>query len=142
MNSYNSGLFAEFLAKMYLRLHGFRIVQSRYITGRNTGRAEIDIIARRRNLMVFIEVKRRPDIKTAWAAITPAQGVRLRRAAENFKRQLLDMDTEFTKAVAEVEKQPEDAFTVDPANDESAASSGDGAPTEPPAADMPPAEGA
>lgn len=84
MNSYKSGLWAEFLAKMYLRLHGFRIVGSRYITGRNTGRAEIDIIARRRNLIVFIEVKRRPNIETAWAAITPAQSVRLRRAAENF----------------------------------------------------------
>lgn len=84
MNSYQSGLFAEFLAKMYLRLHGFHIVQSRYITGRNTGRAEIDIIARRRNLMIFIEVKRRSNIETAWAAITPAQSIRLRRAAENF----------------------------------------------------------
>ena len=69
---------------MYLRLHGFRIVQSRYITGRNTGRAEIDIIARRRNLMIFVEVKHRHDVETAWAAITPAQSVRLRRAAENF----------------------------------------------------------
>jgi len=84
MNSYESGLFAEFLAKMYLRLHGFRIVKSRYITGRNTGRAEIDIIARRRNLMIFIEVKRRPSVDIAWSAITPAQSVRLRRAAENF----------------------------------------------------------
>ena len=84
MNSYNSGLFAEFLAKMYLRFHGFRVVCSRYITGRNTGRAEIDIIARRRNLIIFVEVKRRPDVPTAWAAITPAQSVRLRRAAENF----------------------------------------------------------
>ena len=84
MNSYESGLFAEFLAKWYLRFHGFRIVRSRYITGRNTGRAEIDIIARRRNLMIFIEVKRRPNVETAWSAITPAQGVRLRRAAENF----------------------------------------------------------
>ncbi|MBO7066537.1 MAG: YraN family protein [Alphaproteobacteria bacterium] len=84
MNSYESGLFAEFLAKMYLRAHGFRIVKSRYITGRNTGRAEIDIIARRRNLMIFVEVKRRPDVPTAWAGITPAQSVRLRRAAENF----------------------------------------------------------
>lgn len=84
MNSYESGLFAEFLAKMYLRAHGFRIVKSRYITGRNTGRAEIDIIARHRNLMIFVEVKRRPDVPTAWAAITPAQSVRLRRAAENF----------------------------------------------------------
>ena len=84
MNSYESGLFAEFLAKMYLRMHGFRIVHSRYITGRNTGRAEIDVIARRRNLMIFVEVKRRPNVDTAWAAITPAQSVRLRRAAENF----------------------------------------------------------
>ena len=84
MNSYESGIFAEFLAKMYLRIHGFRIVRSRYITGRNTGRAEIDIIARRKNLMIFVEVKRRPDVPTAWAAITPAQSVRLRRAAEGF----------------------------------------------------------
>lgn len=84
MNSYESGLFAEFLAKMYLRMHGFRIVRSRYITGRNTGRAEIDIIARRRNLMIFVEVKRRPSVDIAWAAITPVQSVRLRRAAENF----------------------------------------------------------
>ena len=84
MNSYESGLFAEFWAKMYLRLHGFRIVRSRYITGRNTGRAEIDIIARRGNLMIFVEVKRRRDVPTAWDAITPAQAVRLRRAAEGF----------------------------------------------------------
>lgn len=84
MNSYKTGLFAEFWAKMYLRFHGFRIVRSRYITGRNTGRAEIDIIARRRNLMIFVEVKHRRDVPTAWAAITPAQSVRLRRAAENF----------------------------------------------------------
>ena len=84
MNTYESGLFAEFLAKMYLRFHGFRVVKSRYITGRNTGRAEIDIIARRRSLMIFVEVKRRPNIDIAWEAITPAQSIRLRRAAENF----------------------------------------------------------
>ena len=89
-------------------------------------------------VLVVVGPKRLPS-----AARTVGQYYsKFRRAAENFKRQLLDMDTEFTKAVAEVEKQPEDAFTVDPANDESAASSGDGAPTEPPAADMPPAEGA
>ena len=84
MNSYKSGLFAEFWARMYLRLHGFRIVKSRYITGRNTGRAEIDIIAHRRNLMIFVEVKHRPNLETGWAAITPKQNARLRRAAEGF----------------------------------------------------------
>lgn len=84
MNSYESGIFAEFWARMYLRLHGFHIVKSRYITGRHTGRAEIDIIARRHNLMIFVEVKRRPNVDIAWDAITPAQRVRLRRAAETF----------------------------------------------------------
>lgn len=90
-------------------------------------------------VLVVVGPKRLPS-----AARTVGQYYsKFRRAAENFKRQLLDMDTEFTKAVAEVEKQPEDAFTVDPANDELAsASSGDGAPAEPPAADTPPAEGA
>ena len=71
---------------------------------------------------------------------------KFRRAAENFKRQLLDMDTEFTKAVQEVEKQPADAFTVDSAkNDETAAASADdgaSVPVDPPAAGMPPVEGA
>ncbi len=82
--SYSKGLFAEFLARMYLRLHGFHIVKSRYITGRNTNRAEIDIIARRRNLLVFIEVKNRPSLHIAFDAITPRQSMRLRRAAETY----------------------------------------------------------
>ena len=82
--SYQSGLQAEFIARMYLRFHGFRILHSRYITGRNTNRAEIDIIAKRGNLIVFVEVKNRPDIKTAWDAITPAQARRLCAAADSY----------------------------------------------------------
>lgn len=82
--SYQRGLFAEFLARNYLRLHGFRIVRSRYITGRNTHRAEIDIIARRGQLLVFIEVKNRPTVHTACDAVTSIQAARLRRAAETY----------------------------------------------------------
>jgi len=84
IDTYKNGLAAEWRARMYLRLHGFRILKSRYITGRNTGRAEIDIIARRRNLMIFVEVKYRPNIMNAWGAITGAQSHRLRAAAENY----------------------------------------------------------
>lgn len=84
MTTYQTGLFAEFVARMYLRLHGFRIVRQRYTTGRNTGRAEIDIIARRGNLMIFVEVKKRCDIPTGLDAITYRQSGRLRRAAETF----------------------------------------------------------
>lgn len=83
-NSYKTGLRAEFIAKCYLRLHGFKILSSRYITGRNTHRAEIDIIARRKNLMIFVEVKSRRSVETAWQAITDSQIKRLRASAENY----------------------------------------------------------
>jgi len=83
-SSYSKGLWAEFLARMYLRLHGCRIVCSRYITGRHTNRAEIDIIARHKNTLIFIEVKRRDTVQCAWDAITPHQAARLRRAAETY----------------------------------------------------------
>ncbi len=81
---YQKGLAAEFRARWYLRFRGFRIVKSRYVTGRRTGRAEIDIIARRGNLLIFVEVKGYSDICGAWDAITPAQAGRLRAAAESY----------------------------------------------------------
>lgn len=84
MDSYKTGIFSEILACAYLILHGFRIVRRRYITGRYTNRAEIDIIAQRRNLIVFIEVKHRKTINAAWDAITTPQIRRLRAAAETY----------------------------------------------------------
>ena len=82
--SYKIGLWAEFIARWFLRFHGYRILKNRYITGKNTNRAEIDIIAQRKNTIVFIEVKSRKTISAAWDAITPNQSARLRRAAETF----------------------------------------------------------
>ena len=82
--SYTTGLYSEFLARMYLRFHGYRILKSRYITGKNTNRAEIDIIAQHKNTIVFVEVKCRKNISAAWDAITPTQSARLRRAAETY----------------------------------------------------------
>ena len=84
MNTYYTGLFAEWRAKMFLRLRGYKILKSRYVTGKNTNRAEIDIIAKHKNIIVFIEVKSRPDLQTAWDAITPKQIQRLRNAANGY----------------------------------------------------------
>ncbi len=70
---------------------------------------------------------------------------KFRRAADNFKRQLLDMDTEFTRAVQEEGGLPDDAFTgssgvAEPAQAEDG---GDApVPADPPATGMPPVEGA
>ena len=82
--SYQIGLYSEFLARMYLRFHGYHILKNRYVTGKNTNRAEIDIIAKRKNTIVFVEVKARKTTDAAWEAITPQQSIRLRRAAETF----------------------------------------------------------
>lgn len=82
--SYQIGLYSEFLARMYLRLHGCRILSKRYVTGKHTNRAEIDIIAKRKNTIIFVEVKCRQNISAAWDAITPTQAMRLRRAAETY----------------------------------------------------------
>lgn len=71
MNTYYTGIFSEWRAKMFLRFHGYKILKSRYVTGKNTNRAEIDIIAKYKNTIVFVEVKYRPDLNTAWNAITP-----------------------------------------------------------------------
>ena len=84
MDSYQKGIFSELVACAYLMLHGFRIVRRRYTTGRYTGRAEIDIIARRGNLIVFVEVKKRKSIDAGFNAITWAQTKRLRAAAETY----------------------------------------------------------
>ncbi len=88
VTSYRAGLIAEWRARWYLRLRGFRILASRYVTGRHTGCAEIDIIARRGNLIIFVEVKRRSSICGGFDAITPAQSVRLRRSAETYLAQM------------------------------------------------------
>lgn len=82
--SYQIGLWSEFLARWFLRFHGYRILKSRYRTGKNTNRAEIDIIAQRKNTIVFVEVKARKTIPAAWDAITWTQSIRLRRAAETY----------------------------------------------------------
>ncbi|MDR1071772.1 MAG: YraN family protein [Rickettsiales bacterium] len=85
-NTYRAGLFAEWLARQYLRLRGFRILESRYVTGRFTGRAEIDIIAAKRDLILFVEVKNRPNAMAGLEAISYEQHERLRAAAETYLR--------------------------------------------------------
>ncbi len=43
---------------------------------------------------------------------------KFRRAAESFKRQLMEMDTEFEKFMDETKEEAKDAFTVEPEHDD------------------------
>jgi putative endonuclease len=87
-SSFTKGLFAEWLARWRLRFSGFRILESRYVTGQKTGRAEIDIIAEKGGLLIFVEVKNRPDMEKGLDAISFKQSLRLRRAAETYIRRI------------------------------------------------------
>ncbi len=84
MNNYSSGHWAEFFALMYLRLKGWRKVETNFVTGRGTGAGEVDLIVRRGNTLAFVEVKKRDTLDNAAYAISVRQKERIRRSAENF----------------------------------------------------------
>ncbi len=72
-----TGRQAELLAKIVLFFKGYRIVASNYITGKGTHAGEIDVIAKRFNTLIFVEVKKRIRIEDAKYAIKTAQQSRI-----------------------------------------------------------------
>lgn len=67
----------EWLAMLWLRGKGYRIVARRV----RRADGEIDVIAQRARLVIFVEVKARPSLAEAAAALTPWQWQRVQRAA-------------------------------------------------------------
>ncbi len=59
---------------------GYRILARRY----RTPHGEIDIVARRRNLIAFVEVKARATLDDAAFAVTPRQQQRIINAAQGW----------------------------------------------------------
>ena len=79
-----SGKLAEHLALLFLRLKGYLLVEHNHITGRGTGAGEIDLIVKKAQTLVFVEVKKRSSLSTAAYSISPKQQNRIRRAAETY----------------------------------------------------------
>lgn len=69
---------AERLAALYLGLKGYRILARQV----RTPMGEIDLIAHRRGIVAFIEVKTRSHIDAAVSAVTPQAWQRISRAAD------------------------------------------------------------
>lgn len=78
IETYQSGLWAETCASLWLRLKGYRLLERRY----KTPVGEIDIIARRGRTLAFVEVKRRNVMDDALFCVKPETAMRVRRAAE------------------------------------------------------------
>jgi len=84
-NAYRFGRFAEALSCWRLRLGGYKILHRGY----HAAGGEIDIIARRGNVLAFIEVKARQTLDDA----SHAQRRRIERTALAFLGQNADLAT-------------------------------------------------
>lgn len=84
MNFNPNGKMAEFMARMYMRCHGYSILEKNYITGKGTTAGEIDFIAKRKHTVVFVEVKKRKTLESAAYAISELQKQRILRGASAY----------------------------------------------------------
>jgi putative endonuclease len=76
--AFRTGVSAETRAAAYLMAKGYRILAKRF----RTPHGEIDIVAKRRNLLAFVEVKARATLDDAAFAVTPRQQARIVDAAQ------------------------------------------------------------
>jgi putative endonuclease len=74
------GHLGEFIAVLLLKIKGYSILARRY----RTTCGEIDIIAQKRDLVAFIEVKSRKSPEKCCDAIVHKQMDRIRRASDIF----------------------------------------------------------
>ncbi|MGJ4908753.1 MULTISPECIES: YraN family protein [unclassified Bradyrhizobium] len=76
--AFRTGLSAEARAAALLIAKGYRILAKRF----RTPHGEIDIIARKRGLVAFVEVKARASLDDAAYAVTPRQQQRIINATQ------------------------------------------------------------
>jgi putative endonuclease len=69
---------SEMIAAWFLRLKGYKIMARRF----KTKVGEVDIIARKRDLIIMVEVKARPSLKEAMDAISTSAMVRIENAGD------------------------------------------------------------
>ena len=71
------GRWAEWLAMAWLMVKGYRLLEHRA----RTAAGEIDLVARRGEYLVFVEVKARPTLTAALESLGARQRGRIERAA-------------------------------------------------------------
>ena len=90
---YKSGKLAEYVALIYLLFKGYFPVSRNFITGKGTNAGEIDLIVRKKNLLVFVEVKKRQSLEKAVYAVSEKQKQRIIRGAEVFLKRHTQYDS-------------------------------------------------
>lgn len=80
------GRWSEYRAALALLLKGYRILALRY----KTKAGEVDIVARRGDLVIFVEVKARKDLRAGVDAVGYAAERRIANAADHWLRRQSD----------------------------------------------------
>ncbi|MET0596665.1 MAG: YraN family protein [Mesorhizobium sp.] len=78
LKAYRRGRRSEWIAALALMIKGYRIVGR----GHRTRLGEIDLIARRRDLVLIVEIKARPTLMEAMEAIDRGSERRIEAAAD------------------------------------------------------------
>lgn len=80
IKAYERGARLEKFAALYLQIKGYKILKVRY----KTPGGEIDVVARRKSALVFVEVKGRKDVSSALESVTVRNRLRVESAARFF----------------------------------------------------------
>jgi putative endonuclease len=75
--SWSKGIWAEGIASLYLQLKGYKILAKRY----KTPVGEIDLIAFKKQILVFVEVKKRGSFDDAISSLQAKQRRRIEKTA-------------------------------------------------------------
>ena len=106
----SNGYKAENVAAFYLRLKGYKILERNFKPPRGTGAGEIDIIAGKGDVVVFVEVKRRSSLDSAAEAVNEHVQTRRIRGAEYFlttRPELADKEMRFDVVLIAPNRFPE-----------------------------------
>jgi len=104
IQAYKFGLFSETITCFFLRIKGYKILERRYKT--NLG--EVDIIAKKSGVIIFIEVKARKNGETD--VLAQHQMKRIIKSGELFiakHRQFASFDLRFDLIIIRPFKLPE-----------------------------------
>lgn len=108
-----SGKTAEWLCRMYMRLHGYRIVAKNYIcgSGKNTPFGELDFVAIKSKQIVFCEVKKRQRNEDFLKALSYNQqkriihgGLYFLKMNPQYKQHTMQFDVFFVKLPFHIER--------------------------------------
>ena len=88
ISPYKSGYLAEFICRMFMRLHGYRIIAKNYRcgTGKKTPYGELDFVAIKGMNIVFCEVKKRQNNMEFLRALSYQQQQRILNGGQYFMR--------------------------------------------------------